>query len=68
MLPGEEEISVQGSLKRRAELITCGWRVLFIGGKEGGSVVGWRYKFTFLIERCLYDGINRNKDLRGVRQ
>ena len=30
------------------ELITCGWRALFVGGKEGGSVAGRNYKMSIV--------------------
>ena len=35
-------------MKRSAELITCGWWAFFVGGKEGGSMVGWRCKSAFV--------------------
>ena len=37
-------------MKRSAELITCGWWAFFVGGKEGGSMVGWRYKLGLCEE------------------
>ena len=30
------------------ELITCGWRALFVGGKEGGSVARRNYKMSIV--------------------